>query len=117
LNLFFEEFVEDQLIQPTFIYDYPIEISPLAKKKPGSESIVERFELFIGGNELANAYTELNDPEDQAERFHAQGQKRAAGEEETYFADEDFLLALEYGMPPTGGPWYRDRSLSHALDG
>lgn len=103
LNLFFEEFVEDQLIQPTFIYDYPIEISPLAKKKPGSDTIVERFELFIGGNELANAYTELNDPEDQAERFHAQGQKRAAGEEETYYADEDFLLALEYGMPPTGG--------------
>lgn len=103
LNLFFEEFVEDQLIQPTFVYDYPIEISPLAKKKPGSDTIVERFELFIGGNELANAYTELNDPEDQAERFHAQGKKRAAGEEETYYADEDFLLALEYGMPPTGG--------------
>jgi lysyl-tRNA synthetase class 2 len=98
------EHVEPKLIQPTFLYDYPIDMSPLAKKKPGSDTIVERFEGFIGGMEIANAYSELNDPLDQRERFEKQLAERGAGSEEAAeVADEDFLLAMEYGMPPTGG--------------
>ena len=96
--------VEPQLIQPTFVLDYPLDMSPLAKKKPDNPALVERFEGFAGGMELANAYTELNDPIDQRDRFVMQERWRATfGEEETDRADEDFLLALEYGMPPTGG--------------
>lgn len=102
-NLFFEHYVEEQLIQPTFIYDYPIEISPLTKKKPGHPHLTERFELFICGSEFANAYSELNDPIDQRERFAAQLRKRELGDEEANRLDEDFCMALEYGMPPTGG--------------
>jgi len=103
LNLFFEAYCEEKLVQPTFIYDYPIEISPLTKKKPGSVGLTERFELFINGREYANAYSELNDPLDQRERFAAQLRKREAGDEEANLLDEDFCMALEYGMPPTGG--------------
>ena len=103
LNLFFEVFCEDQLIQPTFICDYPIEISPLTKKKPGNPALTERFELFIGGREYANAYSELNDPIDQRERFADQIRKRDAGDDEANLMDEDFCVSLEYGMPPTGG--------------
>lgn len=101
--LFFEHYVEANLIQPTFIYDYPTEISPLTKKKPGREDITERFELFIRGHEFANAYSELNDPLDQRERFKAQLQKREQGDEEASRLDEDYCVALEYGLPPTGG--------------
>jgi len=103
LNLFFEVFCEDKLIQPTFICEYPIEISPLTKKKPGDPSLTERFELFIGGREYANAYSELNDPIDQRERFADQIKKREAGDDEANLMDEDFCVSLEYGMPPTGG--------------
>ncbi len=103
LNLFFEADCEEKLVQPTFIYDYPIEISPLTKKKPGSNGLTERFELFINGREYANAYSELNDPIDQRERFAAQLKKREAGDEEANLLDEDFCASLEYGMPPTGG--------------
>jgi len=106
LNLFFEEFCEDKLIQPTFIMDHPIEISPLTKKKPSDPSKVERFELFINGWEMCNAYSELNDPIDQRERFAAQDANAAAGDEEAEHTDEDFLNALEIGMPPTGGIGY-----------
>ncbi len=106
LNLFFEEFVEEHLIQPTFIMDHPIEISPLTKKKPGNPDYVERFEFFMNGWEMANAYSELNDPIDQRERFKAQEIALANGDEEANTTDEDFLMALEYGMPPTGGIGY-----------
>ncbi len=106
LNLFFEEFVEEHLIQPTFIMDHPIEISPLTKKKPGNPDYVERFEFFMNGWEMANAYSELNDPIDQRERFKAQEIQLANGDEEANTTDEDFLTALEYGMPPTGGIGY-----------
>lgn len=103
LNLFFEEFVEEHLIQPTFIMDHPIEISPLTKKKPDNPDYVERFEFFMNGWEMANAYSELNDPIDQRERFKAQEALLAQGDEEANTTDEDFLNALEIGMPPTGG--------------
>ena len=106
INLFFEEFVEEHLIQPTFITDHPIEISPLTKKKPGHPEQVERFELYIYAREMCNAYSELNDPIDQRERFAAQDAAFAAGDEEANHTDEDFLNALEYGMPPTGGIGY-----------
>ena len=103
LNLMFEGLVEEHLIQPTFIMDYPVEISPLTKKKPGRPDLTERFELFITGREMANAYSELNDPIDQKERFVNQMKKREAGDEEANMMDDDFVNALEYGMPPTGG--------------
>ena len=103
LNLAFEEKVEEQLLQPTFIYDYPVEVSPLTKRKQDRPELVERFELFITRREFANAYTELNDPMDQRERFQYQMKLRDAGDEEANMIDEDFLTALEYGMPPTGG--------------
>ena len=103
LNLFFEEFVEDHLIQPTFVMDHPIEISPLTKKKPENPEYVERFEFFMNGWEMANAYSELNDPIDQRERFEAQEAAFAAGDDEANHTDEDFLNALCVGMPPTGG--------------
>jgi len=96
-------YVEDNLIQPTFLYDYPVEVSPLAKKKPDDPTHVERFEFFIGGMEMGNAFTELNDPLDQEQRFLEQGRAYAAGDEEAHPMDEDFLLALRYGMPPTAG--------------
>jgi lysyl-tRNA synthetase class 2 len=103
LNLFFEEFVEEHLIQPTFVMDHPIEISPLTKKKPDNPEYVERFEFFMNGWEMANAYSELNDPIDQRERFKAQEELLAQGDDEANTTDEDFLNALEIGMPPTGG--------------
>ena len=106
LNLFFEEYVEEHLVQPTFIMDHPIEISPLTKKKPDKPDYVERFELFITGREMCNAYSELNDPIDQRERFKAQEAALAAGDEEANTTDEDFMNALEIGMPPTGGIGY-----------
>ena len=106
LNLFFEEFVEEHLLQPTFIMDHPIEISPLTKKKPDKEGYVERFELFINGWEMCNAYSELNDPIDQRERFKAQDALADMGDEEANHTDEDFLNALEIGMAPTGGIGY-----------
>ena len=103
LNLFFEQFVEEHLVQPTFVMDHPIEISPLTKKKPENPDYVERFEFFMNGWEMANAYSELNDPIDQRERFKAQEELLAQGDEEANTTDEDFLYALELGMPPTGG--------------
>ena len=106
LNLFFEEYVEEHLIQPTFVMDHPIEISPLTKKNPRKPGYVERFELFMNGWEMCNAYSELNDPIDQRERFHQQDLNAAAGDEEAQHTDEDFLNALEIGMPPTGGIGY-----------
>ena len=106
LNLFFEEFVEEHLVQPTFVMDHPVEISPLTKRKPDKPEYVERFELFITGREMCNAYSELNDPIDQRERFKAQEAALAAGDEEANTTDEDFMNALEIGMPPTGGIGY-----------
>ncbi len=103
INLFFEEFCEEHLEQPTFIMDHPTDISPLAKKKPENPNFTERFELFITKREMANAFSELNDPIDQKERFMAQEEQFAAGDEEAQHLDEDFICALEYGMPPTGG--------------
>ncbi len=106
LNLFFEEFVEHHLIQPTFVMDHPIEISPLTKKKPENPEYVERFEMFMNGWEMCNAYSELNDPIDQRERFRVQEEQLAQGNEEANTTDEDFMNALEIGMPPTGGIGY-----------
>ena len=106
LNLFFEEFVEEHLIQPTFVMDHPVEVSPLTKRKPDKPDHVERFELFIMAREMCNAYSELNDPIDQRERFRAQEAALAAGDEEANTTDEDFMNALEIGMPPTGGIGY-----------
>ncbi len=103
LNLFFEEYVEEHLIQPTFVMDHPVEISPLTKKKPSNPDYVERFEFFMNGWEMANAYSELNDPIDQRERFKAQEELLSLGDEEANTTDEDFMNALEIGMPPTGG--------------
>ena len=106
LSLFFEEFVEEHLVQPTFVMDHPVEVSPLTKRKPSNPDYVERFELFITGREMCNAYSELNDPIDQRQRFAAQEEAFAAGDEEANHTDEDFLNALEIGMPPTGGIGY-----------
>lgn len=103
LNVMFEEFVEEHLIQPTFIYDYPVEVSPLTKKKPDRPDLTERFEFFITSREMGNAYSELNDPIDQKERFVNQMKKRDAGDEEANMMDDDYVNALEYGLPPTGG--------------
>jgi len=103
LNMFFEKFAEANLIQPTFIMDYPVEVSPLTKRKPDKPELTERFELFITGREMANAYSELNDPIDQKERFLAQVKKREQGDEEANMMDEDYITSLEHGLPPTGG--------------
>ena len=106
INLFFEKYVEETLIQPTFLYGHPVEISPLTKKNPEDPRFVDRFELFIGGKEFANAYTELNDPIDQLERFESQLKERELGNDEANDIDMDFIEALEYGMPPAGGIGY-----------
>ena len=106
INLFFDEFCEEKMIQPTFVMDHPVEISPLTKRKPDDPSLVERFELYIYGREMCNAYSELNDPIDQRERFKAQDALAEAGDEEANHTDEDFLHAMEIGMPPTGGIGY-----------
>lgn len=106
INAFFEKYVEETLIQPTFLYGHPLEISPLTKKNPEDPRFVDRFELFIAGKEFANAYTELNDPIDQLERFEAQLKERELGNDEANDIDMDFIEALEYGMPPAGGIGY-----------
>jgi lysyl-tRNA synthetase class 2 len=103
MGLLFEAVAEEHLVQPTFIYDYPLELSPLSKQKASDKSLVERFELYIGGMEIANGYSELNDPIDQRERFLAQLQARERGDEEAHEMDEDYIRALSYGMPPTAG--------------
>src|SRR6516225_7085461 len=103
IGLLFEVVAEEHLVQPTFIYDYPLELSPLSKQKASDRSLVERFELYIGGMEIANGYSELNDPMDQRERFLSQLQARARGDEEAHEMDEDYIRALSYGMPPTAG--------------
>ena len=103
LSMLFEQYCEDKLVQPAFIISHPIEISPLAKKDPANPELTQRFELFITGREFANAFSELNDPIDQRERFENQLRLKAMGDEEASEMDEDFLTALEYGMPPTGG--------------
>ena len=103
ISLFFDEYVEKTLIQPTFIYDYPVEISPLAKRKKEDDRLTERFEVFIGGREYGNAFSELNDPIDQYERFKKQVEARENGDEEAGMMDEDYINALEIGLPPTGG--------------
>ena len=106
INLFFEKYVEETLIQPTFLYGHPVEISPLTKRNPEDPRFVDRFELFIAGKEFANAYTELNDPIDQLERFVEQIKERELGNDEANDIDMDFVEALEYGMPPAGGIGY-----------
>ena len=103
IDALLSNYVEPKLIHPTFLVDYPLELSPLAKRKPGHSETVERFEGFVGGMEICNAFTELNDPLDQEERFLAQGRDYKAGDEEAHQMDEDWLTALSYGMPPTGG--------------
>jgi lysyl-tRNA synthetase class 2 len=103
LNIFFEEYVEPELIYPTIVYDYPAELSPLAKSKESDPEFVERFEPYVAGREIGNAFSELNDPVVQAERFFVQAQKKAKGDDEAMFVDEDYINALEVGMPPAGG--------------